>query len=183
MRRISLALVLLTLSMGSAWADEDRGPYLGAGVGSYTLEVDDLGGFRFDDDDTAMKVFGGWRFNPYLALELAYLDLGSPSQDFGGVTVETEFTGFAPYVVGTLPLGIFELFGKIGYYIYDVEATVSAAGFGSESIKESDEDLVYGVGIGVVLFERLNARLEYERIDVSDADTSDAFWLTGAWRF
>ena len=183
MRNTALALLLLLFATGPAWADEDRGLYLGAGVGSYTLEVDDLEGFRFDDDDTALKVFGGWRFNPYFALELAYLDLGNPTQDFGGVTVETELTGFAPYVVGTLPLGMFELFGKIGYYVYDVEATVSAAGFGSESIEDSDEDLVYGVGVGVVLFERLNARLEYERIDVSDTDTSDAFWLTGAWRF
>jgi hypothetical protein len=32
-------------------------------------------------------------------------------------------------------------------------------------------------------FAHLNARLEYERIDVSDTDTSDAFWLTGARRF
>jgi opacity protein-like surface antigen len=183
MRRIPLLLVLLTFATGTAWADEDRGPYLGAGVGSYTLEVDDLEGFRFDDDDTALKVFGGWRFNRYLALEGAYIDLGNPSQGFGGVNVETGLTGFAPYVVGTLPLGIFEVYGKVGYYFYDVEATVSAPGFGSESIDDSDEDLVYGVGVGVVLFEHLNARLEYERIDVSDTDTSDAFWLTGAWRF
>jgi hypothetical protein len=47
----------------------------------------------------------------------------------------------------------------------------------------SDEDLVYGAGVGVVLFDHLNARLEYEIIDIADVDDANAVWLTGAWRF
>lgn len=52
--------------------------------------------------------------------------------------------------------------------------------FTSES---SGDDLVYGVGVGVTLFERLNARLEYEIIDFEGADDANAFWLSGSWRF
>jgi hypothetical protein len=42
---------------------------------------------------------------------------------------------------------------------------------------------MYGVGVGVTLFERLHAKLEYEKIDLEDVDDSNAFWLTGQWRF
>ena len=34
---------------------------------------------RYDSDDTAWKVFAGWRMNKYLAFELAYVNLGSPT--------------------------------------------------------------------------------------------------------
>ena len=90
-----------------------------------------------------------------------------------------EISGFAPYLVGTLPLGIFELFAKVGYYFYDVEAEIGDV----EADDVSDEDLVYGAGFGVVLFEHLNVRVEYEIIDISDVDDANAAWLTGAWRF
>jgi hypothetical protein len=50
-------------------------------------------------------------------------------------------------------------------------------------VDDSDEDLVYGVGVGLTLFEHLHARLEYEIIDVSEVDDANAIWLSGAWRF
>ena len=83
----------------------------------------------YKSDDTAWKAFGGWRLNPYLSFELAYVNLGSPSDEIlpdTHLTVETD--GFAPYVVGTLPIGDwFEVFAKAGYYWYDVETRVSYA--------------------------------------------------------
>ncbi len=182
MRLPVVAFALLGLmGVGSATADEGRGLYLGAGVGQFGLEIDDLEEVTtdtFDSDDTAFKVFGGWRFNPYIALELDYVDLGAPDDTLEDIRFDVDITAFAPYVIGTLPLGIFEIFAKIGYVFYDVE--VSAL---DQSLDDSDEDLAYGAGVGVVLFEHLNARLEYEIIDISDVEDASAFWLTGAWRF
>ena len=58
--------------------------------------------------------------NPYLAFELAYVNLGSPDDEIlpdTDLTIETD--GFAPYVVGTFPIGDwFEVFAKAGYYWY-----------------------------------------------------------------
>jgi len=34
----------------------------------------------------------------------------------------------------------------------------------------------------VTLFDNLNVKIEYEAIEVSDAN-ADIWWLTGAWRF
>jgi OOP family OmpA-OmpF porin len=179
----------LTMAAGSAIADENQGFYLGAGVGQFNLEVDDISDISsetFDSDDTSLKIFGGWRFNPYFSAELAYIDFGGPedtiSTTLGDVNADIEISGFAPYLVGTLPLGIFELFAKVGYYFYDADITLSDQS-GSLSDDVSDEDLVYGAGVGLVLFDHLDARLEYEIIDVSDVETADALWLTGAWRF
>jgi hypothetical protein len=129
--------------------------------------------------------FPRWCCDPASA-ELAYIDFAGPedtvSTTLGDANVDVEISGFAPYLVGTLPLGIFELFAKVGYYFYDADVTFSALGQ-SLSDDTSDEDLVYGAGVGLVLFDHLDARLEYEIIDVSDVETSDALWLTGAWRF
>lgn len=182
MKSLVAAIALVGLMIvGSAMADEDRGLYLGVGVGQFGLEINDLEEITtdtFDADDTAFKVFGGWRFNPYIALELDCVDLGAPDDTLEDIRFDLDITAFAPYVIGTLPLGIFEVFAKIGDVFYDVE--VSALG---ESLDDSDEDLAYGAEIGLVLFDRLNARLEYEVVDISDVEDASAFWLTGAWRF
>jgi hypothetical protein len=38
-------------------------------------------------------------------------------------------------------------------------------------------------GRGVTLSSHLNLRAQYERIDVTNASGSDAFWLSPSWRF
>lgn len=58
----------------------------------------------------------------------------------------------------------------------------AGVGVGMFNVK-IDEDPVYGVGIGLTLFDRLATKLEYEYIDISGLDESDALWLTAAWRF
>jgi outer membrane immunogenic protein len=183
---IAMLSLGLSLAAAPAFADEEKGLYLGAGVGQFSLGIDnfqDITGDDFDEEDTSFKVFGGWRFGGFLAAELAYIDFGGPEDTVNilgtPVDAQVEISGFAPYLVGTLELGIFELFAKVGYYFYDIDA--EAGGVEADSV--SDEDLVYGAGLGVVLFDHLDARLEYEIIDISDVDDADAVWLTGAWRF
>lgn len=171
-----------------ALADNERGLYLGGGVGQYNVKIDDVGDIGdtigdYRSDDTAYKAFVGWRFNPFIAVEGAYVNLGSPDDTIApGTTAETEIDGFAPYVVGTLPVGPIELFLKAGYLFYDVKSQVRSP-LGTLSDEDSGEDLVYGGGVGFTLLEHLNLRLEYEKIDIKDTDRSDALWLTGAWRF
>lgn len=184
MQRWIIALAMLTTAAGVAFADEERGAYVGAGVGQFNIELRDVGtaGEDFDQDDTAFRVFGGWRFSPNFALELAYADLGNPSENISGVNLDVEVTGFAPYIVFTAPVGVLEFYTKLGYFFYDFEVTGSAGGF-STSGSGSDEDFVYTLGLGAVLLDQLNIRFEYETLEVSDSDDATAFWLSGAWRF
>lgn len=183
MRKV-LALATLLALVSAAHADNDQGFYAGAGIGMFNVRVDnaaDVGAAlgKFDSDDVSFKAFAGWRFSRFIALEANYLDLGKPQDDVGDVTVSTKLSGFAPYIVGTLPLGPIELSARVGYLFYDFKVSAGDA----SRRKTSDEDPVYGVGIGLTLLDHLATKLEYERIDISKLDRSDALWLTAAWRF
>jgi opacity protein-like surface antigen len=181
-----LAALVLGIGANAARADNERGFYVGAGLGQFNVEVDDVNSAinvaeEFDEDDTSWKLFAGWRFAPFFSIELDYIDFGGPESNGTSVNVD----GIAPYLVGTLPLGIFELSAQVGYYFYDV--TVEDNRPQTLDVDSSDENLVYGAGVGLILFEHLEAKLMYEIIDledVGDSETdSDALWLTAAWRF
>ncbi len=182
-RTLIVACASALLAAVPAYADNEQGFYAGAGVGEYNVTVDDIDDVGpivgdFDSDDTSYKFFGGYRFNPYFAVELAYINLGEPEDIVEGFPIHTKADGLAPYVVGTLPLGIFEVFAKLGYLFYDVDVDLDDV-----QVSDSGEDLVYGAGVGVNLFEHLNVRLEYEEIDIENTDDSNALWLSAAWRF
>jgi opacity protein-like surface antigen len=185
-----------SLACSSAFAqgadENDEGLYIGGGVGQFNVQIDDVDQTdeaieRLDDDDTAWKAFVGWRMNPYFALELAYIDFGGPSDSFDASgssgDFQVELSGFAPYVIGTIPVGPLELFGKVGYYFYDVDASVDLDNGPDLDSSSSENDLLYGAGVGFTLFQRLNARLEYEKIDSDLVDDADAIWFSGQWRF
>jgi hypothetical protein len=185
----ALAVAALAAAMSAQAQDNESGFYAGAGVGTFDVEIDDFDDVddtidRYDSDDTAWKAFGGWRMNPYLAFELAYVNLGSPDDEIlpdVDLTIETD--GFAPYVVGTYPIGDwFEVFAKAGYYWYDIEAQISSP-LGSLSEDDSDSTFTWSAGAGLNIFDRVNIRLEYEQFDFDTSDDAQALWLTGAYRF
>jgi Outer membrane protein beta-barrel domain len=197
MNRSLLAVMVLALG-GAAGvshaADNPSGFYVGAGVGQFNVQIDDIDQTdnaieRLDDKDASWKAFAGYRVNPYIALEAAYIDFGRPNtrSDAAGSSgnYRVHLQGFAPYVIGTIPLGPVELFGKLGYYIYDVNlrADIDDPLRPDIDSKHSDEDLLYGVGVGATVLDHLNARLEYERIRSDVVDDADALWLSAAWRF
>jgi opacity protein-like surface antigen len=181
----SLLLAGALLAAPAVFAqDNPDGFYIGAGLGQFNVEIDDTSDLTgtvesFDSDDDTLKIFGGWRLNPNFAIELDYLDFGSAEDTIGGVNVSADINGFAPFAILTLPAGPIELFAKAGYLFYDVEFEIDDFDAGDDS----DEDFVYGAGLGLTLFDHLHARLEYEIIDLSDVDESNALWLSGAWRF
>jgi OOP family OmpA-OmpF porin len=184
--------------VATASAQEDEsGPYVGGGYGQFDTTVEDIEGLTdavrdLDSDDSAWKLFFGWRFNKFLSLEADYIDLGNPNGNFDASGTsgdyDLELAGFAGYAIGTLPLGIFELSGKIGYYFHDLEINVDLENIGPGNgdvigSDDSGEAFVYGVGAGITLFERLNGKLEYEVFDIDRLDDAYSFWLTAAWRF
>lgn len=196
-RTIMAAATLLALGSGAAYAqspENDEGFYVGGGVGQFNIEIDGVDGVdeaigRLDDNDTAWQAFIGWRLNPYIALQAAYVDYGGPEDDIStsgsSGNYRAELAGFAPSVIGSLPLGPVELSAKLGYYFYDLDITANIDDPTDPDFDSSDsgEDVFYGVGVGATFFERLHAKLEYEEIDLEGADDSNAFWLSGAWRF
>lgn len=193
------ALLVLGVAPGIALSandtDNPSGPYVGAGYGRFNYNARNLGDVGTavgrivnDSSDNSWKIFGGWRFMPYLAVEAAYIDFGRPSDNVstGGSNgnYRVDLSGFAPYIIGTLPLGPVELFAKVGEYYYDVKTRIDLDNPGPDvDSSHSGNDFIYGAGVGVTVLDRLHIRAEYETVDIEDAKNSDAIWLSAAWRF
>jgi OOP family OmpA-OmpF porin len=193
---MSAAALLLGLTAGPVLAqdDDDRagrnlsGFYLGGGVGDFSAAVDEIdeisdiddAGIDFSDSDNATKLFVGWNFTQFFAVQADYVDFGE-SSGFVAPTVSgtSELQGLAPSVVGTLPIGPIELFARVGMMFYEVDLNLT----GGRLVDESGEDVVWSAGLGFDVLDRLNLRLEYEEIDIEELDEADAVWLNVAWKF
>jgi len=193
LKSIAAFAVLCGALVPMALAQEQQevsGFYLGAGVGQFNAGIDNVDDVdstvdNWDEDDTAYKVFAGYRLNRFLGFEVDYINLGKPSGDVvPGFNVDTSVDGFAPYVVGTIPLGpYFEIYGRAGYYFYDANTRMTDTLDNRVAFDEESEDFVYGGGIGANIGEKFNVRFEYEKFDLEGLDDSDALWLTAGWRF
>jgi OOP family OmpA-OmpF porin len=197
---MTVAGVLLALTAGPALAQRDRddddnragrnldGFYLGGGIGDFSSSVDEINSFDsiddagidFSDGDNATKVFAGWHFNRFLAVQADFVDFGESS---GAVTPSvsgsSDVQGLAPSVVATIPVGPLELFGRVGMMFYEIDLNLT----GGRVVDESGEDLVWSAGLGIDVLDRVNLRLEYEEIDIEQLDEADAVWLNVAWKF
>jgi OOP family OmpA-OmpF porin len=196
-KAVTVAGMLLTLAAGPALAqraEDDRagnnleGFYIGGGIGDFSAavdEIDDLDdvddvGIDFSDGDNAMKVFAGWNFNRFFALQGDFVDFGESSGFVApSVSGTSDVQGFAPSIVGTLPVGPIELFARVGMMFYEVDLNLT----GGRLVDESGEDLVWSAGIGIDILDKANLRLEYEEYDIERLDEADALWLNFAWKF
>jgi OmpA-OmpF porin, OOP family len=167
-------LGLTMLGATASAADTDPGFYIGAGIGEATVEIDDLG---FDESDTAFKLFGGYRFNPYFGIELAYFDGGTAAETSADflVPIEIESTGVNLSGIVTAPFGEnFTLFGKLGYASIDFEGAANVLGQQISLGDETEEELSFGAGAAYAINENFSLRAEYEAFDLDDTDASVA---------
>lgn len=185
LRRIS-GFILLCGAAATCQAYENFGPYVGIGAGraeaAADFALDETTSLRIDGDDTGLRVFAGYRFSPYFAVEVSYADLGDFSGTEAGDRLTIGYRGVTPWLVGSLPLGRFELLGRVGLFINATEYEFTTPD-GTLSGNESNNSLALGAGAGVMLTRHLNLRLEYEFMDLDEVDDSSALWLSLAWRF
>lgn len=168
MRSIKLVcLAALALLAFPAGAVDPAGLYVGAGIGSSDLAID-----GFNGNDFAYKVFAGFDFNQYFAVEGAYLNGGSPSER----GFEIEVDGWDVAVLGKWPVSEqFDIFAKLGYVWWDAEADGIAS--------DSGEDLMYGLGVGFDFSDQIGMRGEWERMDIEDVDRADLWTISLLFRF
>ncbi len=160
----------------------DNGIYLGASVGQSgvsfedTIEGQDV---DFDVDSTGFKAILGWRFVDWLAVEANYVDLGSGDDRIAGTKIETDVNGVSLSAVGFLPVGPVDLFARVGVIDWKADVTSRDLGFDAS---DDGTDLAYGIGAQFRVWS-LSLRGEYERFDISDADTVDMVSLGVTWTF
>ena len=127
-----------------------------------------------DETDVGYKIFGGYMFNKYLALEAGWVDLGkfAYTASFtgpvaGAAKAEIKASGFTIAAVGTLPVtDSFGLFVKAG----TIDAKLSASGVATGSgttWSGSDSDTSwkgnFGIGATYSFNPNLAVRAEWER--------------------
>jgi len=192
------ALLAVTGSVSA----EPVGPYVGAAVGytkmdlsagdtEHRLAADGFSNHSWvdDDSDTGFRVYGGYQFSPYLAAELAYVDLGKgkirSDLTAPAATIDTEIKvdGFDLGLKAGYPAtDRLALFAKLGLFIWDAKADATANGaVGSAAASQDDNgtDLSYGLGTSYLLSDNFVLRLDWDRYRVgghADAD-SDLFSL------
>jgi OOP family OmpA-OmpF porin len=135
------------------------GFYLGAGIGRADFEVPgQLGVFKLDD--TGYKIFAGYRFLPFLAVEGGWVDLGTAAAGDPGTRVEASAELAAAQVMGILPANPrFDLFLKLGYAAWSSKTIVEADGSRTD---ESGGDIAYGAGFHVRITPAFAVRFEWE---------------------
>lgn len=168
-------------------AQAESGFYVGGSVGDATVQAevpdeDNIGDvFSFDESDFAWKAFAGYNFDLTvfdLAIEGGYVDLGAPSGDITGTSVELDLGGWDVFGLAGVQLGPIGVFAKAGLISWDIEATVE----GIDAGEDDGTDPAYGVGarFSVGSFE---IRGEYEMFDLDNVD--DVYMLSAGvvWTF
>lgn len=192
-------------------AETRSGFYVGLGGGQASFDIDksELDGVvldvlfseglfvtsassTFEDSDTALALFAGYHFNPYIAVEAGYVDLGAAEyRSIGTVNppgpivsaptsldLDVESKGATLTALGSLPLGdIVDLHGHLGFLFAKTDIGVttrigSSIGTGTESL--DSVSALFGVGAGLHLGERWSLSLDWTRYDnVGDEDEDD----------
>lgn len=177
MRWLLLPVALCAVSPAALAMDPSlRGFYVGGAIGDATVEFeDDQTGETFDADDTGYKVILGYRIIDWVAVELTYSDYGDPVDAFFGVDTEASYDARSASVLGMVPLGNFDLFGRLGFARLDTDFT--AVDFNVTDSQESTEPL-FGLGAQYRASPTLAIRLEWEGVllDASNDDDWDDFW-------
>lgn len=186
-----LACMVLAAMTSSLTLADDAGWYIGGNLGQTRADIDENriakslleSGFsntlvNDDSTDRGYKLFGGYQFNSYLALEGGYFDLGefsftSTTQPPGTFNGKIELRGVNLDVVGFVPITEkFSAFARIG--VNYAEARDKFNGTGSVHVlspnaKERDTNPKVGAGLQYAFTDKLAMRLEAERYRIGDA--------------
>jgi OOP family OmpA-OmpF porin len=187
----TLSLLVIAMMAGPMAAADDSGWYIGANAGQSRATIDNdritrnlLGsGFTTnaltnDDRSIGYKLYGGYQFNRYFALEGGYFNLGkfgytAYTTPQGTLTGEIKLQGVNLDVVGLWPItDKFSLFGRVG--VNYAKAQDQFVGTGAvlvtnPSPSARDTNYKFGVGVQYALTESLDVRAEVERYRINDA--------------
>ncbi|MFY7854805.1 MAG: outer membrane beta-barrel protein [Rubrivivax sp.] len=112
-----------------------------------------------DVDGNGFGLYGGYRFNESIAVEVGYRHLFKETVREFGVPVELKATSVQASVVGYLPLGNdFSLFGRLGYN--ELKAKAGASG---RSATGDQSGTLYGIGAEYDVNKNVAIRFEFQK--------------------
>jgi OOP family OmpA-OmpF porin len=184
----------------AALADEVQpGFYFGLGAGESSYDIEKFKGRNanwdalfpgsrgsgtrsstFEDSDTSLALFAGYHFNPYIAVEASYMDLGTAEyqaelivsfqQPLGTImiplAVDVDSTGFTLAALGSLPIGSgFDLHGRLGVLFAETDVSRRIGSQGRDQDTFDSTGALYGIGAGFNFAEHWSLSLDWTRYD------------------
>ena len=201
-RILALAVLASLVSAPAMAADDDRGFYWGFDLGQFQYSLDKRaldnaviagiegsgltilsGSSDTSEDGFTWGLMGGYQILKYLAVEVAYVDLGTAEYRANVSTtdgladyavserIEYDSRGFAVSALGILPFDAWSVYGRLGYYLANNDATLTTIVDGEGvSFKNGDnsQDFYWGIGGGYTQGQ-WTLRLEFQQyMDVGD---------------
>ena len=187
MRGLHRHAIAATLALGVGMAAQAADYYVGANFGASALYVDSPTVSVTDRGVVGFKLLGGVRFNPYIAIEGGWGDLGKSEitvvSGSGPVVGDARVNGAYIDVVGTYEVRPgWSVLGRAG--LFNAKAKVSAPGVPGTS--DSDTDFKFGLGVQYELSKTQFVRGEWEsaRPDLLGVGArGDLLSLGFGWRF
>lgn len=183
------AAMLMGLGTAPAFA-EDSGWYLGGNLGYSAATIDEdkivralesdgftVTDFSDNEDDLGFKLFGGYQFNRYLAIEGGYFNLGSfdftaQTDPPGSLSGDIDVDGINLDLVGLLPLrDKLSLFARLGANHAQADTNFTGDGgvqIENKSFSERSTNFKFGVGGQWAIHRKAGLRLEAERYRIED---------------
>lgn len=183
--RLSLIAVAILAASTATAADRQDSSYIGLQANQLDLD------FGQEATVSMLTASMGYRFNPYLALEVrgGLGSLDSDDLDSGNTNDFLNDSGsnselslnwlLGGYAVATLPLGPVDLYSYAGWS--KVEAKLEVADLGS--ITDTDAGPGYGLGAGFRATDNLRLSAEYGRLLAGSGLDLDAATLRLDWFF
>lgn len=161
-------LVAATVGISLPAFAQDSGWYLGASVGASKTKdfcPNQIAvGASCDETSSAYGVFGGYQFNRYLGAELGYTDLGEAEAAVPGITETIKVRGVQALAVGAIPINPqFEVYGKVGAFLWDFKDKCEGASCTFSSLSETGSDLTYGLGAKFNFSKNAGMTVQYQR--------------------
>ena len=186
-----LSLIALAVMASAVAMADDSAWYLGANIGQSKASIDDARisnglvgagatsiSISDDDRDQAYKIYGGYQFNRYFALEGGYFDLGrfgfrADTVPAGTLNGTIDLRGLNLELVGTVPITEkFSAFGRVGANYAEARDNFSGTGavrVFNASPDTRDTNLKLGLGLQYAFTDSVAMRAEVERYRINDA--------------
>ena len=155
-------------------AETDRPWYLEAAI-NHTDLSSTLSGFELYENDTGWSLSIGYAFNPYISVQATYHALASNylvgDCPRGYLCLvqnvdQIDMSGVSASALFTWPISdMFDVFGQVGVLSWDAD-------FQHFNHDESDEEFLYGAGLGVNLSDHWHTVLKHERFNFDGNTTS-----------
>ncbi len=174
MRYFVLPLIMLA-SISSAVAE----PYIGLGIGAafYKADLTGLDGPELDESGsgTSTKLYGGYAFNKYFAVEASIYNFAEASVgavetigsgDFN--SAEVSMKGLGAYAVGSYPLNReVNIMAKLGVLSWDADLRVD-----NTSRTNDGTDVAFALAASFAFTQELLATVEWEFFDSDNPELS-----------